>query len=1652
MVKRLYNPLIARFAAVAALLVLALAAPAVFAQEHDEPPCTMDGTSVECDYDEKGMDPVADFNAMDPEGEGIDWELAGADMAAFDITGGVLTFKESPNYESPTDMAREDDPLTDDVDEEVTGDDNAYEVTVVAIEMLAEGQDPPAKRSMLDVTVTVMNVEEPGTITLDRLQTRVEAAGDGVTATLTDPDRDSGDGTPTTTITNAVMWEWSIPKVSRPILTEDDHWTPAGGGANNTDDDYTPIVGDADSFLRVKASYTDGHGAMKTAYARSAYVVVAALAADATNNTPTFDEATVTFMVAEDAAVDTVVGTVRASDGDSADILSHVLTGVDAGSFEIDIATGEITVNGMLDHEGGSANSDGEYSITVTAYDPSDANVAATVNIAATDVNEKPNEPTSSPAEVLKVNENHDVTVPETGQDDSIVLGTYTVTDPDADDVGDDAPELSLGGDDAGAFTLDEDDGQLRFTASPDYESPTDANMDSVYKVSIVATDDEGLTGMRDLSIEVMNLNEEGTLKVSPDQPGISVALDATLTDPDKGISGAKWQWRSMDTKLDVNALTDTANDGIINDLPATAVIIDGATSMSYTPRPEIKDIETTDEDESYAGDEGMFLIATVVYRDNAPPMDNAATEDEDESLANELVMVSTHAVRKVPDVNNAPVFPSASMTREVNENETTVPDLVTATDSDDDPLEYAITGGADMDAFEIDNDGQITTKGDTELDHEGDQNTYVVVVTASDPFRGSGSTTVTITVMNVNEKPEFEADDPDDYAENGMGAVATFTATDPEMADVEWTISGLDNGVFSIDEATGVLSFKSPPDFEDPGDIIRANDPNTDDDESEDADNNEYLLTVTATEVRAEGVEDAALSTDKDITVTVTNVEEPGTVTLSRLQTRVGASGLTASLTDDDRDTGNAEETTITTGVTWLWSVPKVSRPDLGNDDHWTPGAGDTNQNTGAYESAASDVEAILRAKASYTDGEGDMKTAYAKMENPVVAARTDNENPAFGSQVETEFELPENSPVGTVVGTVRGSDDDSADVLSHVLTAAGVAAGKFEIDIETGVIKVAAALDHEEQGLTDGEYEVTVMVYDPSNASGGEDNNVSITATDVNEKPNVPTSTTDEVSMVDENHAVMDDDTASPRIVAVVLGTYAVTDPDADDVGDDAPELSLGGEDKDAFVLNDDSELLFASSPDYESPTDANGDNKYKVSIVATDGDGLTNMKDLTIEVMNVDEPGSVALDQRQPAIGRPVTATLTDKDGETMGAKWQWYATLTKPVDRDDDDDEVVTAADIADSAKIEGAVSATYTPKATVLAVEDDPATPEDETAAEVPGDEGMFLTATVSYRDATSPKDDEDTDEDESLNQHRAMYSENAARKDPVTNSPPDFGGPMTRMVPEDDAGMPARTAARSISPAVEATDADNDTLRYTISGGADMDAFSIHMDTGVISAKGSTTLDFEGDQTTFMVEVTVTDPFGGSDTTMVTITVTNVNERPTLGLVVTPDAPVTPPVEPEPENNAPEFADDATTREVAENTAAGMAVGAPVAATDADGDTLTYTLGGADAASFDIDEATGQIMTSAALDYETKASYDVTVTASDDEDSDSIDVAISVTNVGLDNAYDTDDSGSISKREVLDAIRAYFDNPSPAAKQDVLELIALYFNGLRGAN
>ena len=110
-----------------------------------------------------------------------------------------------------------------------------------------------------------------------------------------------------------------------------------------------------------------------------------------------------------------------------------------------------------------------------------------------------------------------------------------------------------------------------------------------------------------------------------------------------------------------------------------------------------------------------------------------------------------------------------------------------------------------------------------------------------------------------------------------------------------------------------------------------------------------------------------------------------------------------------------------------------------------------------------------------------------------------------------------------------------------------------------------------------------------------------------------------------------------------------------------------------------------------------------------------------------------------------------------------------------------------------------------------------------------------------------------------------------------------------------------------------------------------------------------------------------------------------------------PETPVPPVVT----NHPPVFVEgDSTTRELAENSGSGVAVGNPVAASDPNtGDVLAYRWSGADAQSFNVDGATGQIRTvsSATYDYETKSSYQLIVTVADGNGgSDSINVTVNL--------------------------------------------------------
>ncbi len=205
-----------------------------------------------------------------------------------------------------------------------------------------------------------------------------------------------------------------------------------------------------------------------------------------------------------------------------------------------------------------------------------------------------------------------------------------------------------------------------------------------------------------------------------------------------------------------------------------------------------------------------------------------------------------------------------------------------------------------------------------------------------------------------------------------------------------------------------------------------------------------------------------------------------------------------------------------------------------------------------------------------------------------------------------------------------------------------------------------------------------------------------------------------------------------------------------------------------------------------------------------------------------------------------------------------------------------------------------------------------------------------------------------------------------------TNTAPVFtdGSSTTRSIAENTA------AGTNIGAPISATDADNDTLTYTLSG-TNATSFGLDTSTGQLQTRAA--LDYET-KTSYTVTITVSDGNGGSDSITVTINITDVSETPT--------------------NTAPVFTEGSTaTRSVRENTDTGQHIGTAVAATDADGNTLVYTLGGTDAASFGIDSTTGELKTKASLDYETKTVYTVTVTVSDGTLTDTITVTINVTDI-----------------------------------------------------
>ena len=231
-------------------------------------------------------------------------------------------------------------------------------------------------------------------------------------------------------------------------------------------------------------------------------------------------------------------------------------------------------------------------------------------------------------------------------------------------------------------------------------------------------------------------------------------------------------------------------------------------------------------------------------------------------------------------------------------------------------------------------------------------------------------------------------------YAENGTTPVRTFTSEDPEGMGIHWDVTGVDADDFTI--SGGVLTFNDPPDYEKPSDRARADDTDTDVDETVDGGDRMYQITIRASEMRPSGSTDRALSTETHVTVEVTDKNEGGMVTFNRIQPEVGTA-IMATLEDPDG-------TLILTGVSgttelgWDWYVSKVTNPVADAPNHWAAATGTdgeeglTTTYTPTGDTVSSDTDSavdegkFLRAVATYTDDAlGGPRTAIMVSYNPV-------------------------------------------------------------------------------------------------------------------------------------------------------------------------------------------------------------------------------------------------------------------------------------------------------------------------------------------------------------------------------------------------------------------------------------------------------------------------------------------------------------------------------------------------------------------------------------------------------------------------------------------------------------------------------------------
>ncbi len=1164
-------------AALAVVLAVLLMASGVRAQQ--------DST---ISYPEGGTDPVATFEATDPEGMPITWSLAEnanidgvetADIADgaghFTLTDGVLRFSASPDFEAPS-------------GEDATS--NTYRVVALAADAATEGMSGYRK-----VIVNVTNVDEAGTLTWtvdpDGAGTLTAEAVNGgmpilqfqpgalLTASVRDGDR-SGSGNDKIVPPATILWQWyrSSSKTSLGELIDGEtaaSYTVKDTAGNN----------DVGKYIHVKATYQVTGKAQESASLASDYPVQATK--EQQNSLPEFDAATVTREVNESRSGGMAVGApVTATDADR-DVLNYMLSsGADQANFRIDQKTGQIKTAVALNYEQAEftndidCGTDGECVVTVRATDSAGAATGGTgandpddvtVTITLKDVDEKPVFSSADSAigrTAIMRNENL------TALDGTPANVTYRATDPEGQLVA-----LTLRGTDGALFGLDENE-VLSFKTAPDFENPSDSNGDNLYQVTVRATAGSLYTD-RMVWIRVNDVNEGPTVTghstISYAENGTDPVATFEATDPE-GMAIYSWGVVADDASFPIDANFNTVTT-------------------------DADDIVETD-----AADAEHFTLMDGVLRFSIGGTADAAPDFEAPRGTGEASETNTNTYKVVAQANDA-VTGAVMGYRKVTVNVTNVDErgMVTWTIDPDGAGGLVVTEvngnrpimqfqpGALLSARVMDGDVVGTTKAVTNIQWQwyrssnrtslgtsidGETNeTYTVKDTAGNNDVGSyihvqasyqvstenseiykaslaSDYPVQATKEQQNSLPEFDAAtvtrEVNESRSGGMVVGDPVTATDADGDVLNYALgepaNNNDNGIFRIDQKSGQITTSGALDYEETV--------TTEADQCTTA--NACVVTVTATD-------SAGADSTATVNIAIENVDEPP----------------------------------------------------------------------------------------NFTDGD---QAVFVDEGTEVVRADSDTANIYTAEDPEDQL----------VALTLMGADGDL-----------------FSLNADRALsFKTAPDFEDPSDANEDNLYEVTVRA---SDGSLNTDRMVRVRVDDADEAPEI----------LQAGLFVSGPSSSSlPEKGTDAVGTYTATGPDAA-----SARWSLEGDDRGDFMVEGSGAsvmLKFRTSPDYEAPADADGDNVYEVTVKATDGT-YTDTQNVMVTVTDDDDPGTVALSPTSPVVGTEVTAILSDDDSDVGGTTWQW------------------ASADAMDGTftNIDGATSASYTP---------------------VEVDEDMYLRATATYDD------------------------------------------------------------------------------------------------------------------------------------------------------------------------------------------------------------------------------------------------------------------------------------------------------------------------------